>query len=581
MTRTKQTCRKSSGVNAPPALVLPPPTDRENWHKNANPTPALTHGLPTLQLQSLCRRGGVLAETEDALVALGDFIDETLSQMILLDSNSDSESDRESERDFGGYKLPWGVKALLGQVRGDEGLNEQLSMAVDGVLEQVIPDAEKFLCEQAMDVIVDTVYFLCEGLLRVPRVQSPPSTIATSFMEMNADGEDTEWEGQLSDDVTVSLFLCNGEVADGFQALPEESFVECITLEDVKGMVSAFYSGEMAKFALINIDKAIASFTASDDLLMRTRAGLQFHPEHIVRLVDQPMTEQAAVGFAAAIEYLVAELVEVAGLQQEASVARIVPHHILEGVLKDVELSGLLGKCCIRSGGVLQNISPAFFPLIKDSIQGEVVAAVTESEREGQSEADNAHCHFQTLRLRQIRKFQQTTSLLLSEEKFSDKVSQALGGAENPFSEEDLSCMQCIVEDSVIRLCQEANHIVAFGAEMSVLAKRKATGMETKAHRKQRYIMEGQDVNRGRWQLMDPREAAWERRWPLMSVVTGCGFRPLAAKRLEQETAHARDVGFTAKLKQIDVSTPEKARAYYLSLVLSNQGLFKPIMSFP
>jgi len=66
--------------------------------------------------------------------------------------------------------------------------------------------------------------------------------------------------------------------------------------------------------------------------------------------------------------------------------------------------------------------------------------------------------------------------------------------------------------------------------------------------------------------MVDPR---WKRRWPMMSVMAGCGFRPLAILLLEKHLT-----------SPIALDTPEQRRAYYMQIIFCCDGLLRRIVSF-
>jgi histone H2A len=71
----------------------------------------------------------------------------------------------------------------------------------------------------------------------------------------------------------------------------------------------------------------------------------------------------APVYLAAVLEYLCAEILELAGnAAHDNKKSRIVPRHITLAVRNDIELDKLLGNVTIAGGGVLPNIHPHMFP---------------------------------------------------------------------------------------------------------------------------------------------------------------------------------------------------------------------------
>jgi hypothetical protein len=61
--------------------------------------------------------------------------------------------------------------------------------------------------------------------------------------------------------------------------------------------------------------------------------------------------------------------------------------------------------------------------------------------------------------------------------------------------------------------------------------------------------------------MVDPR---WKRRWPMMNVMAGCGFRPIAA----------------SDTTPIVLDTPEQRRAYYMQIIFRSDRLLRMIVSF-
>ena len=98
------------------------------------------------------------------------------------------------------------------------------------------------------------------------------------------------------------------------------------------------------------------------------KAGLQFPVGRIGRFLKKGRYAPrvgggAPVYLAAVLEYLCAEILELAGnAARDNKKTRIVPRHIQLAVRNDEELNKLLGGVTIASGGVLPNIHSVLLP---------------------------------------------------------------------------------------------------------------------------------------------------------------------------------------------------------------------------
>ena len=99
-----------------------------------------------------------------------------------------------------------------------------------------------------------------------------------------------------------------------------------------------------------------------------SRAGLQFPVGRVHRFLRKGNYAKrvgggAPVYLAAVLEYLTAEVLELAGnAARDNKKSRIIPRHLQLAVRNDEELNRLLGGVTISQGGVLPNIQASLLP---------------------------------------------------------------------------------------------------------------------------------------------------------------------------------------------------------------------------
>ncbi|KAI4301773.1 hypothetical protein L6164_035020 [Bauhinia variegata] len=117
------------------------------------------------------------------------------------------------------------------------------------------------------------------------------------------------------------------------------------------------------------------------------KAGLQFPVGRIARFLRngryaQRLGTGAPVYLAAVLEYLAAEVLELAGnAARDNKKNRINPRHVLLAVRNDEELGKLLQGVTIASGGVLPNINPVLLPKKPTSATGAEKSPHTKSPK--------------------------------------------------------------------------------------------------------------------------------------------------------------------------------------------------------
>ena len=99
-----------------------------------------------------------------------------------------------------------------------------------------------------------------------------------------------------------------------------------------------------------------------------SRAGLQFPVSRVHRFMKKGnyaphVRNGAGIYMAAVLEYLTAEIVELAGnASRDNKRTRIIPRHLTLAIKNDEELNKLLADVTIAQGGVLPNIQAVLLP---------------------------------------------------------------------------------------------------------------------------------------------------------------------------------------------------------------------------
>ena len=122
-----------------------------------------------------------------------------------------------------------------------------------------------------------------------------------------------------------------------------------------------------------------------------SRAGITFPVGRMARYMrDMKVADRIGAGapvyLAAVIEYLAAEILELAGnVATDSKKNRIIPRHIQLAIRNDDELNTLLGNVTIASGGVL--------PHIQSELVGEKKEDEEDDEKEDKEEAEPSQAY--------------------------------------------------------------------------------------------------------------------------------------------------------------------------------------------
>ena len=132
--------------------------------------------------------------------------------------------------------------------------------------------------------------------------------------------------------------------------------------------MEASAAGAVAKAKKYVVGRKLGGGPRKKAVARSVKAGLQFPVGRIGRFLKKGRYAQrvgmgAPVYLASVLEYLAAELLELAGnAAKDNKKSRIIPRHLLLAIRNDQELGKLLAGVTIAHGGVIPNINSVLLP---------------------------------------------------------------------------------------------------------------------------------------------------------------------------------------------------------------------------
>ena len=172
---------------------------------------------------------------------------------------------------------------------------------------------------------------------------------------------------ELMTKITNELLFRIGEVAVD---IAHHRGVSTVSSRDVQAGVRLILPGELKKHAVSEGTKAVTKYTSSNTgskqnrISKSNRSGLEFSISRIESILRNQvlrkhnnLSQTASVYLAGVLEYLTAEILELAGnAARDNKRSRIIPRHIFLAIMNDEELGELFARQPILGVGTIQGI---------------------------------------------------------------------------------------------------------------------------------------------------------------------------------------------------------------------------------
>ena len=262
-----------------------------------------------------------------------------------------------------------------------------------------------------------------------------------------------------------------------------------VTSREIQTSVRIFLPPMLAKIAVSEGNKAVDKFesstpppTTSGEKRVYTsrsyRAGLNFPPSFAEKYIRQFGASSLAVGrgagvyLAAVLEYLTAEILELAGnAALDSRKRRIIVRHMTLAIENDDELRIICKNFSFLGGGVIPYIHSAFLPSKKTTKKSSHESSVRKADGEGgvrktgrESSVKKSHRYRPgTVTLRAIRRLQRSSGLLLQKAPFERVARECAAEAYSDsmrFSLDAVEMLQYYVEQEIVEFVRIAVTIV-------------------------------------------------------------------------------------------------------------------------
>lgn len=302
---------------------------------------------------------------------------------------------------------------------------------------------------------------------------------------------DTSITSKALDELNAVIFYLGKMLVKKAEYIAAQQGRVTISSREIQTAVRLTLPGELAKHAVSEGTKAVTKSASSDSGKSAARAGLVFPPslarryfgskknktkeQRFMAGTSMRVGDKAPIYLAAVLEYIAAELLELAGnAARDNKLQRIKVRHIMLAIENDEELVKLMTvrmKIILGSSGVLPNIQAVLLPETDKNGKKKRKSKKTKPATGG---IPKPHRFLPgTVALQDIRKLQKSTEFLLRREPFKRLVREIAQDymTDIRFSASSLTALQEYFESYLVKLLDMANMEAIHRGGVKVLPK--------------------------------------------------------------------------------------------------------------
>lgn len=293
---------------------------------------------------------------------------------------------------------------------------------------------------------------------------------------------DTGMKDNAKNELNSLIFHIGMAIVEKADFLASQSGRKTFSSREIMSAVRMVLPGELAKHAVSEGTKAVTKYNTSEGGSSGQRAGLQISPARVrryfkgkkgakafVKISGKRLGVGAPVFLAAVLEYLAAEILELAGnAARDNKKQRITLRHIMLAIKNDEELGKLMrdANISISAAGVMPHIHSALLPEKKGRKKSKSKPATGGIKKPHRYRPG-------TVALREIRKQQKSTGLMIPKLPFQRLVREVGQDFKDDlrFSAKSILTAQEYIEAYIVRLLTAANALSVHDKRTTVMPK--------------------------------------------------------------------------------------------------------------